>query len=89
MAARLTIALHRVPETEDYAGGYEATTMGGTPRGVVISSTGHASSGEALEDFLAALGELGFSGPVSVEDATYLGGVHRYDAVVPPTSGDS
>lgn len=81
--ARLTIVVHRVPESEDYEGGYEAATLSGTPRGVVISSPGHASSEEALDNLLRALGELGIAGTVRVEDATYLAGVQRYEAAIP------
>lgn len=75
--------VHRVPETEEYEGGYEAATMGGTPRGVVISSPGHDSAEEALGDLLGALGDLGYAGAVQVEDASYLGGVRRYETHVP------
>jgi hypothetical protein len=76
---KATIVVHRVPETDDYEGGYEAATMAGTPRGVVITSPGHASAEEALENLLTALGELGYAGTVAVEDATYVGGVQRYE----------
>ncbi len=78
-AGCLTVALHCVTETEDCEGGYEAATMRGTPRGVVISSPGHASAEEALENLLGALWELGYAGTVAVEDATHLGGVRRYE----------
>ncbi len=40
----MAIALHRVPESEDY----EAATIGGTPRGVLISSSGGLRSVEPV-----------------------------------------
>lgn len=84
---RLTVVVHRVSESWGYEGGYEAATLRGTPRGVVISSPGHASNQEALDNLLAALSELGYGGAkVAVEDATYVvGGVQRYEAAVPPS----
>lgn len=81
----MTVVVHRVPETKDYEGGYEAATLSGTPRGVVISSPGHASAEDALDNLLGALSELGFRSAISVEDATCVGGVQRYEAVVPRT----
>lgn len=78
-SGRVTVVVHRVSESEEYEGGFEAATLSGTPRGVVITSPGHATAAEALANLLGALGELGFAGTVAVEDATYLGGVQRYE----------
>lgn len=77
-----TVHVHHVPEGEESEEGYEALTMGGVPYGVSITGYGDDSAQEALDQLLCALKAFGFSGTVRVEDATYIGGVQRYEVAV-------
>lgn len=81
-AGRLTVVVHHVPESEDGEAGYGAVTMGGTPLGVSVEASDADSAPEALDRLLGALRVLGFVGSVQVEDATYLGGIQRYEMEV-------
>ena len=76
---RVTVVLHRVPESEEHEGGYEATTMAGVPHGVIVSGGDRDSAEAALNHLLDGLKAFGFKGRVAVEDATYVGGVQRYE----------
>lgn len=71
--------VHRVPEIEGFEGGFEATTMTGVPHNVLITGSDYGTAAGALENLLAGRRTFGFSGTVSVEDATYIGGTQRYD----------
>lgn len=75
----MTAVLHRVPETEDFEGGFEAVTMGGVPHAVLVTGSDPETAAAALANLLAGLRAFGFSGTLAVEDATYIGGVQRYD----------
>lgn len=75
---KATALVHRVPESEESEGGYEVVTMSGVPLGVSIMTEAD-SPPEALERLLGALKVFGYSGPVAVEDATYIGSVQRYE----------
>jgi len=80
---KVTIILHRVPESEESEGSYEATTMRGIPHNVIITSGDSDSAEGALNRMLDALQVFGFSGRVTVEDTTYIGSVQRYEVDVP------
>lgn len=75
----VTVVLHHVPEDEDFEGGFEAVTMRGVPGNVAISGSDRDSSEAALDHLLGGLRALGFAGRVAVEDATAVGGMHRYE----------
>lgn len=79
--AKVTAVVHHVPESEESEGGYEAVTMSGVPLGISVEA-GADSPPEALERLLGALKVFGYSGTVAVEDATYIGGVQRYELEV-------
>lgn len=76
---RVTVVLHRVPESEDFEGGYEAVTIAGVPYGVSVTSSDPDSTEEALSRLLDALRAFGFAGRVAVEDTTYIGSVQRFE----------
>lgn len=75
---RVTVMLHRVPESEEYEGGFEAVTMTGVPYNVSVTGSDHNSPEDALNHLISGLNAFGFSGCVAVEDTTYIGGVQRY-----------
>ncbi len=79
---RVTAVLHRVPETGDFEGGFEAVTMGGVPHNVIVTGSDPETAAGALENLLAGLRAFGFSGTLAVDDATYMGGVQRYEVEV-------
>jgi hypothetical protein len=79
---KVTVVLHYVPESEESEEAYEAVTMGGVPHNVTITSEDSDSSEVALNRMLDALRAFGFTGRVAVEDATYIGGVERYEVEV-------
>ena len=81
---KVTIVVHHVPESEESEEGYEAVTMKGVPHGVSITSEDPNNAEEALNRMLDALRAFGFAGRVTVDDATYIGGVQRYEIEVPP-----
>ena len=74
--------LHRVPESEEFEGEYEAVTMKGIPHGVVITGNDLGSAEGALNRLVPGLKAFGFAGRVAGEDATYIGGVQRYEVEV-------
>ncbi len=76
---RVTVVVHHMPDTEDFEGGYEAVTVTGVPHGVSITGSDPDSAEGALNHLLDGLRALGFAGRVAVEDATYIGGVLRYE----------
>jgi hypothetical protein len=76
---KVTVVLHHVPESEDFEGGFEAVTMMGVPHGVSITGSDPNSTESALNHLLDGLRAFGFNGRVAVEDATYIGGVQRYE----------
>lgn len=76
---RVAVVVHRVPETEDFEGGYEAVTMTGVPHGVSVTGSDPDSAESALNHLIDGLRAFGFAGRVAVEDATYIGGVQRYE----------
>lgn len=76
---KVTVLVHHVPETEDYEGGFEAVTMAGVPYSVIVTGSDRDSAGAALNNLLDGLQAFGFAGLVAVEDATYIGGVQRYE----------
>ena len=76
---RVAVVVHRVPESAESEEGYGAVTMGGVPLGVSVEATDADTAQEALERLLGALRAFGYAGTVAVEDATYIGGVNRYE----------
>jgi len=76
---KVTVIVHHVPESEESEGEYEAVTMKGVPHGVSITSSDPESVEGALNHLLDGLRAFGFTGRVTVEDATGLGQVDRYD----------
>lgn len=81
-ASKVTVVVHRVPETEDYEGGFEAVTMTGVPGTVTVTATDRDDKEEAFRSLLEDLRTFGFSGRVAVEDATILGRPERYEVEV-------
>lgn len=79
----VTVIVYRVPESEESEEGYEALTMKSVPHNVIITAGSSGSAQEALDQMLAALAVFGFRGTVRVEDATYIGGMQRYEVEVP------
>lgn len=75
----VTIMLHHVPESEAGEGGYEAVTMAGVPNGVSITGEDPDSAEGALRRLLDGLGAFGFTGRVTVDDATHSGRMERYE----------
>ncbi len=75
----VTVVIHHVPETEDYEGGFEAVAMTGVPHNVSVTGSDPDSADDALNHLLDGLRAFGFAGRVDVEDATYIGGVQRYE----------
>lgn len=80
---RVTVVVHHVPESEAGEAGYGAITMGGVPLGVSVEASDEEFAPEALDRLLGALAAFGYSGTVQVEDATYVGGIQRYELEVP------
>ncbi len=76
------MVVHRLPETEDFEGGYEAVTVMGVPHGVAVTGSDSESAEGALDHLLAGLQAFGFAGRVAVEDTTYIGNVQRYEVAV-------
>ncbi len=76
---KVTIIVHYRPEDEDFGGGYEATTITGMPYNVIATAEDEDSAEGALNHLLDGLRAFGFRGRISVEDATYIGGVQRYE----------
>lgn len=76
---RVLVVVYHVPESEESEGGYEAVTMGGTPLGVSVTAGDADAASGAVEQLIGALRVFGYSGAVTVEDATYIGGVKRYE----------
>ncbi len=74
--------MHHVPESEESEEGYEAVTMGGVPLGVSINASDSDTAQAALDRLLGALKVFGYAGLVAVEDATYMGGIQRYQLEV-------
>ncbi len=80
---KVTIMLHHVPESDEFEGGYEAVTIAGVPANVVVTGSDQDSAEGALNHLIAGLSAFGFSGRVAVEDATYIGGIERYEVEIP------
>jgi hypothetical protein len=80
----VTIVLHHILESEESEGGYEAVTMKGVPHGVSITGSDPDSAEEALNQLISSLKAFGFARRAAVEDATYIGGVQRYEVEAPP-----
>ena len=76
---KVTVIVHHVPESEESEGEYQAVTMKGVPHGVSITGSDPESVEGALNHLLDGLRAFGFTGRVTVEDATRLGQVDRYD----------
>lgn len=76
---KVTVVVHHVPESADYEGGFEAVTMMGVPYNVSVNGSDPDSAEGALDHLLHALRSFGFTGRFAVEDATYIGGVQRYE----------
>lgn len=79
---RVTVIIHHRPEDEDFAGGYEATTITGVPCNVIVTGDDENSAEGALSHLLSGLKAFGFRGRVAVEDATGLGRPERYEVEV-------
>lgn len=79
---KVTVVVYHVPESEESEGGYEAVTMGGVPLGVSVTASDADTAHEALDRLLGALKAFGYVGTAAVEDATYVGGNHRYETEV-------
>lgn len=75
----VTVILHHVPESEESEGEYEAVTMNGVPHGVIITGGDSDSADGALNHLLEGLRAFGFTGRVTVEDATKPGLIERYE----------
>lgn len=56
---RVTVVLHRVPENEEYEGGYEAVTMAGVPENVIVTGSDRDSAEDALNHLIAGLRAFG------------------------------
>ena len=78
----MTVVLYYVAESEESEGGYEAVTMRGVPHGVSVICSDPDSAEGALNQLLSGIQAFGFTGRVIVEDATYIGGVQRYEVEV-------
>jgi hypothetical protein len=78
----VTVVLHHVPESKESEGEYEAVTMKGVPYGVIITGSAPDSAEGALNRLLDGIRAFSFRGRVAVEDATYVGGVKRYEVEV-------
>ncbi len=76
------MVVHRVPESESFEGVFEATTMTGVPHDVSVTGSDPSSAEGALNHLLDGLRAFGFAGRAAVEDATYAGGVQRYEVRV-------
>ncbi len=76
---KVTVILYHVPQSEESEGEYEAMTMKGVPYDVKVTGGDPDSKEAALDHLLDGLRAFGFSGRVAVEDATYIGGVQRYE----------
>lgn len=77
--SKVTAAVHHIPESEEFEGGYEAVTMTGVPENVAVVGSDPDSAEGALNHLAAGLRAFGFSGRIAIEDATYIGGVQRYE----------
>ncbi len=76
---KVTVVLHHVPENEEFEGGYEAVTMTGVPENVTVTGSDRDSAVDALNHLIAGLRAFGFTGRIAVDDATYIGGIQRYE----------
>lgn len=76
---KVTVVVRHIPESEDHEGSFEAVTMTRVPYNVSITGSDRDSAKDALSHLLEGLRSFGFSGRVTVEDATYVGGVQRYE----------
>ena len=81
---KVTVVLHYIPESEESEEGYEAKTMKGVPFNVSITGSDLDSAEGALNHLLDGLRAFGFTGRVTVDDATVAGPVERYEIEVPP-----
>lgn len=79
---KVVVVVHHVPESEESEEGYEAVTMGGMPLGVSITASDSDTAQEALDRLLGALKVFGYIGAVTVEDATQMGEIERYQLEV-------
>lgn len=75
---RVVVVVHHVPESEEAEETYEAVTLAGTPLGVSIAADA-PSAREALDRLMSALAAFGYSGTVTVEDATKPGRIERFE----------
>ena len=75
----VTVVMHHVPESEDYEGGYEATSMTGVPYNVIVTGSDRDSVEAAIGQLVNGLRAFGFTGRVTVEDFTEPGRVERYE----------
>lgn len=75
----VTVVLHRIPESEEYEGGFEAVTMTGVPGMVTVAATDRESKEKAFEHLRDGLRAFGFAGTLAVEDATEPGRPVRYE----------
>lgn len=78
----VAVIVHRVPESEESEGGFEAVSVKGVPHGVALTGSNPDSAAGALNHLVSGLRAFGFVGRVTVEDATYIGGVQRYEVRV-------
>ncbi len=69
----------KVPESEDYEGGFEAVTMTGVPHNVSITDSNRDLAETALHHLLDGLHAFGFTGRVAAQNATGLGQTRRYE----------
>ncbi len=76
---KVTVVVHRILESEDFEGGFEAVTMSGVPGMVTVTASDRDSKEEAFERLREGLRAFGFSGTLAVEDATGLGRPVRYE----------
>ena len=80
---RVTVVLHRIPESDEIEGEYEAVTLKGVPYNVSITGSDQDSAEGALNHLLDGLRAFGFSGRVAVEDVTGSGSSEYYEVEVP------
>ncbi len=76
----MSVTLLHEEESEEGEERYEATTMGGTPHGAMITVEDMESKEGALRKMRAALESMGFTGRIFVHAVTEIGYSTEYEA---------
>ena len=79
---KVMVVLHRVPEIEEFEGGYEAVTMTGVPHNVIVTGSDRNSAEIALNHLVDGLRAFSFAGRVAIDDETDADPVGRYQLLV-------